>query len=120
MTIAEISHRSRSRIAVLRKGAGSASIETSRRAPVCPSACSSSARALENEVSAASAAEKRPASTTRAAARTMITGSAPGSALSPRGKQLVLEPEHLGVLLRLGVVVAEQVQDPVHGEQLEL
>ena len=79
ITIAEISQRRRSRIAVLRYGAGSASIVTSRRAPACPSACSSSARARENDVSAASAAEKRPASSTSAAARTMIIG---GSATS--------------------------------------
>ena len=42
------------------------------------------------------------------------------AACPPRGEQLVLQAEHLLVLLRLGVVVAEQVQDAVHGEQLEL
>src|SRR3954454_22359349 len=116
--MADTSQSSRSRIAVLRYGAGSASIVTSRFEPAWPSACSSSARARENDVSAASAAEKRPASTTRAAARTTIIGSRGGqrpSTASPRGEQLVLQAEHLRVILGLGVVVAEQVQDPVHG-----
>src|SRR4051794_1540818 len=116
--MADTSQSSRSRIAVLRYGAGSASIVTSRLAPAWPSACSSSARARENDVSAASAAEKRPARTTSAAARTMIIGGQRSSTTSPRGEQLVLQAEHLRVLLGLGVVVAEQVQDPVHGQQL--
>ena len=38
----------------------------------------------------------------------------------PRLQQLVLGAEHGGVLFGLGVVIPEQVQDPVHAEQLEL
>ena len=38
----------------------------------------------------------------------------------PGGEQPVLEPEHVRALLRLRVVVAEQVQDAVHGEQFQL
>ena len=77
-------------------------------------------------MSAASAAEKTPASTTRTPASDerrsgrrvgSLTGS---SGRSPGGEQLVLEAEHLLVLLGLGVVVAEQVQDAVHGQQLDL
>ena len=38
----------------------------------------------------------------------------------PLGEQPRLQPEHLGVLLGLGVVVAEQVQDAVDGQQVDL
>jgi hypothetical protein len=38
----------------------------------------------------------------------------------PGFQQLILQAEHLGVFLRLGVIVAEQVKDPMHGQQLEL
>ena len=46
--------------------------------------------------------------------------SVPLTAAAPGRQELVLETEHLLVLLRLGVVVAEQVQDAVHGQQLDL
>ena len=39
---------------------------------------------------------------------------------TPLAQEPGLEAEHLLVLLGLGVVVAEQVQDAVHGEQVEL
>jgi hypothetical protein len=39
---------------------------------------------------------------------------------APVGEQLGLQAEHLGVLLGLAVVVAEQVQHAVRGEQLQL
>ena len=39
---------------------------------------------------------------------------------APGGEQLVLQPEHGGVLIGIGVVVAEQVQDSVHAQQLKL
>ena len=38
----------------------------------------------------------------------------------PRCQQRGLQAEHLLVLVGLGVVVAEQVQDPVHGQQVHL
>ncbi|OLT04198.1 hypothetical protein BJF90_23955 [Pseudonocardia sp. CNS-004] len=38
----------------------------------------------------------------------------------PVGEQLGLQAEHLPLLLGLGVVVAEQVQHAVHGEQVHL
>ena len=41
-------------------------------------------------------------------------------AAQPLGEQSRLEVEHLAVLVGLGVVVAEQVQDAVHGQQVEL
>ena len=44
-----------------------------------------------------------------------------GFAVCPPGReQLVLQAEHLGVLARVGVVVAEQVQDAVRAQQLKL
>ena len=43
-----------------------------------------------------------------------------GAAGPPRAQQPVLQAEHLGALVGLRVVVAEQVQDAVHGEQFQL
>ena len=39
---------------------------------------------------------------------------------TPLGQQVVLQPEHDPMVVGVGVVVAEQVQDAVHGEQLDL
>src|SRR3954447_7755855 len=115
-TAAPVSQSRRSRIAVLRYLARSSSSATSRLAPARRSPTRSSAGAREYVVSAASAAKKTPASTTRAPAVTSPAGPPVGSLTSrpllgsrlgaPGREQLLLEPEHLLVLLRLGVVIA--------------
>ena len=70
-----------------------------------------------------------PASTTSTAATTSSRTSplvigvhrVPSAALlASRREQLGLQAEHLALLLRLGVVVAEQVQDAVGAQQLQL
>ncbi len=109
-------------------------------APDLPCSAISSARALENDDSAASALLNSPASDDQHAGQDqqpdvdgahgpvlgrsgvdLVAGQhlALAGAL-PLGEQPGLEAEHLAVLLGLGVVVAEQVQDPVHGQQVDL
>src|SRR5919202_6564912 len=93
-------------------------------------------RAFDTRCRAASIAPKTPASGTRQTAITravtapeLIGTGSPGPGLpgdrlpgcgAPALDQLLLEAEHLLLLLRLHVVVTEQVQDAVGGEQDEL
>src|SRR5688572_673097 len=102
---------------------------TSRVAPGRPSVRISSARAREKPARAASAAEKTPASRTSRVAETSCqmsavigVGSSSAGFLgrAPLLEQLALQAEHHRVLLRLGVVVAEEVQDAVDGEEVDL
>ena len=69
----------------------------------------------------ANAGEHAPARRRRASdrRRRRVIGR-PAARGHPLGEQPRLQPEHLGVLLGLGVVVAEQVQDPVGEQQREL
>src|SRR3954447_548147 len=130
MTIAVISQSIRRNRAVFKNRDGSAVMSSSRREPLRPSATSSSARTFDMEASAASTLEKNPATTTRTAAATRRTvspglidcsfGTGPGEDPLPLRQQPRLQPEHLRVLLGLAVVVAEQVQDPVDGQQVDL
>src|SRR3954454_2124659 len=124
-TIAAISQSIRRNSAVLRDRGGSSTISSRRPEPEWPSVAISSARALENEERAASAllnspatSERTPASTSSQMSRMLIGSSRP--AVPPLLEQPGLQVEHLLVLVGLGVVVAEQVQDPVHREQLDL
>src|SRR5699024_10585052 len=95
-------------------------------------------RALENDDNAASALARTPASTASATAITTIhrpevIGSLRWRPLSfgsawrpaapnclPLREQSRLQVEHLPVLFRLRVVVAQQMEDSVHGEQVDL
>src|SRR6185312_11617944 len=100
----------------------------SATAPRRPSRSSSSTLAGDTMVIAASAAAHSPASGISAAARTSRTMSRESTAASPRParrvppavEQLVLQPEHLPLLGWFGVVVAEQVEHTVHGQQVQL
>src|SRR6185503_10323713 len=122
----------------------------SRAARRSPPRSISSTLARDTRTSAASMPASTPASGTSSAATTIRATSvalishsphgpglvprpaAPRSSAGPRARssrlragppgleQLRLQGEHLPLLLRLGVVVAEQVQHPVHGEQLQL
>src|SRR5687767_4456419 len=128
----------------------SAATTASARAPARPARTSASTRARDTEFRAASAAAKTPASGIRRTAMTIsgrvpfmawallavleASGAEHGGVAAPPGRlgggilprgapvgeQLALQPEHLPLLLRLGVVVAEQVQHAVHGEQVQL
>src|SRR6476661_5751525 len=107
---------------------------SSAAAPRRPSRVISSSRAGETMVIAASAAASSPAIGTSAAATTSNSTSMlstvgispvrstgqPGSMIAPGVEQFVLQPEHLPLLGGFGVVVAEQVQAAVHGEQVQL
>ena len=55
----------------------------------------------------------------RSSGAAVTAGRRPAGRARPP-EQLVLQAEHLALLVRLGVVVAEQVQDAVHGQQVEL
>ena len=109
---------------------------TSSRASarLTPSRRISSTRAFDTRWSAASMAAKTPASgirqiatTSRVIAPELIGGPTPGSRRgaghrftgrgTPALDQLLLETEHLLLLVRLHVVVAEEVQDAVRGQQ---
>src|SRR5690606_22788499 len=125
--VAMSSHASRRNSAVLRYRALSATIIRTRSAPRRPASASPSARDVEKGDRAASAAASTPATSTKAAARMSSCGSPPigdatfaFSSRLPLGEQSRLQREHLSMLLGLGVVVAEQVQDPVDREQVQL
>src|SRR6478609_8107051 len=132
-TTADVSVSRRSTSTALRLWAASSSTRSSRTAPGRCSWASSSARAREKDESAASTVVSTAASTTSATTSRirpglcpLISGSRPigrdpvGLVGDPFAQELVLEAEHLLVLVGLGMVVAEQVQDAVHGEQVEL
>src|SRR3954468_263954 len=95
-------------------------------APCRPSRVSSSARLRETWPSAASAQAKTAApttsSTTTVMTRTSPVTTAPFSQLgpSPIRQELVGEAEHDLLVLRLGVVVAEQVQHAMRAQHGEL
>src|SRR5699024_10135269 len=84
------------------------------------------ARTRDIRQSAASAAESRNAvATLTRAAKTSPVMTSPSGGGTPATReegqqQLALELEHLALLLGFRVVVPEQVQDPVRGEQQEL
>src|SRR3954452_17524038 len=146
-TVATASAVSRSRSSRLTCRGRSATTLFSARAPGRPARTSDSTRARETELSAASAAAKTPASGTSRTAMTIsgvITAGGsgvleadgaqyrgvaaplglPGRGLlapgAPLPEQLVLQAEHLPLLVGLGVVVAQQVQHTVHGQQVQL
>src|SRR6266536_2786686 len=140
-TMAAVSPQTRASSSTARYRAGSARtawsrVAARRRLPFRPRA-SSPAPDRDTRMSATSALAHSPAPSASAAAATIshtmvasprlflpfrVTARAgwliPGGA--PAGEQLILEAEHGGALVRLGVVIAEQVQDPVRAEQLEL
>src|SRR5687768_11572805 len=100
---------------------------TSRVAPGRPSVRICSARAREKRARDAWEAEKTPASRTSKVAGTRCqisavigvwSSSAGFLSRAPLVEQLALQDEHHRVLLPLGVVVAEEVQDAVDGEEV--
>src|SRR5690606_13206543 len=125
-TTAAASHAMRSSSTVLRCRAGSSRMATSEAAPARRASTSSSARARENWDRALSTMASTLARTTRSTTAPSSVGPLTCVCPSvrawsaPPSQELVLETEHLLVLLRLRVVVAEQVEDAVHGEQLDL
>src|SRR6185437_16149694 len=118
ITAAPDSLMTRRKVATERYGAESATTSESDREAGRPSATSSATRLRETRETAASAAARNPPSpvsrTARTTSRTRGPASTMASALAPtceeREQQLALQVEHLPLLLRLGVVVAEQVQ----------
>src|SRR6185312_8571839 len=100
----------------------------SAAAPRLPSRSSSSTRAGDTMVIAASAAAHSPASGISVAARTNRTMSSESTIASPRPagrvtpavEQFVLQPEHLAFVGGFRVVVTQEVQHAVHGEQVQL
>src|SRR6478609_1062787 len=102
-------------------------ISSSAAAPRRPSRSSSSTRAGDTMVIAASAAAHNPASGINAAARTsrtmsresMVASPRPAGRVAPAFEQFVLQPEHLPLLGGFGVVVAQQVEHAVHGQQVK-
>src|SRR5690242_3180305 len=109
-----------------RYAALSATMRDSALAPGRRSSSSSWARTRDIRQRAASAAESRKAAATlTSATKTSPVMTAPSGGGTPAGReegqqQLPLELEHLALLLGFRVVVAEQVQDPVRGQQQEL
>src|SRR5215207_8870681 len=91
-------------------------------APRTPSRTISVALASDTWLSAASVIAKTPASTTRPPAVTRSAGSfmRESDLGSPGLQQATLQAEHLPLLLGLGVVVPEQMQDAMDGEQVQL
>src|SRR5690348_17291646 len=95
-------------------------------APGRPSSSTSWARTRDMRQIAASAAVSRNATAmlrSAASTRRVIAAPSGGAATAPREErqqQLALELEHLALLLGFGVVVAEQVQDAVRGEEQQL
>src|SRR5690606_22338548 len=128
--VATSSHASRSNNSRLMWRGRSAATACSAAAPQTPSWARAPARAAETVPIAASAIATPPASTTRPAAHNSRarSGNPPVAAGSistgprqpPALQQAALQPEHLAFLLRLGVVIAEQMQDTVHGQQFQL
>src|SRR2546423_14539163 len=139
-TVAAVSQATRSSSTRFSTRAGSSTSSLSRAAFGTPASTSSAARTRETRDSAASAQAETPATRTSATtarisqnSRALIRrafrrecpafvydcSSSAGPGL-PSSQQLLLPPEHLRLLVRLGVVVAEQVQDPVRGEQPQL
>src|SRR5256886_6935618 len=116
------SRRRRSRR--LRCRTTSAATACSAPAPRTPSRAISVARAGDTRDSAESVIANSPARTVNPAAHRSSMASAgsgrPARLRLPPGEQPRLQPEHLLLLLRLGVVISEQVQYPVHGEQVQL
>ena len=134
-TMLAVSQNTRSSRTVLRYGAGSSRMRPSRSAPPRFSSESSCARAREKDDTAASTLASTPAArasrTDETTSGTITTcSSARRSVIRairlwipaplPLQQQPALHAEHLAVLVGRGVVVAEQVQDPVHGEQIDL
>src|SRR6266704_5024056 len=122
--VALSSHSRRSRSSRLRCRATSAATACSAPAPRTPSRAISAARAADTRDSAESVIANSPARTVNPAARTSGMTSPksgrPARLRLPPGQQPRLEPEHLALLLGFRVVVPEQVQDPVDGEQVQL
>src|SRR5438034_1431155 len=121
--VALSSQRSRSRSSRFRYFATSDATACSAPAPRTPSRAISSARAADTRDSAESVIANSPARTVSAAAQTSsmaaLRSGRPARLRLPPGQQPFLEPEHLALLLRFGVVVPEQVQYPVDGEQVQ-
>src|SRR3954454_9422056 len=148
-TVAAVSKSSRSSRSRLTWRGRSATTAASARAPPRPSRTSVSTRARDTELSAASAAANTPASGISRTARTIratgfiyrvgsglfepdgaeqagvvaalgLAGGGRAGGRLPLREQAVLQAEHLTLLLGLAVVVAQQMQDAVDGEQVQL
>src|SRR5689334_13014814 len=126
MPVADSSQMVRSRSSRFSERGGSARTCWRRTAPPRPSRTSSSTRTRDTRESATSRQARTAATSTNRTAkisgRTLPanTSGARPAPLVPRRQQLALQAEHLGVLLGVAVVVAEQVQHTVRAEQLEL
>src|SRR5450755_3772186 len=140
-TMAAVSLQTRASSSTARYRAGSASTAWSRvaarfRLPLRLRA-SSPAPDRDTRMSATSALAHSPAPSVRAAAAMishamvasprpflpLLVAGPPGWLIpgrAPGREQLVLQAEHRGVLVRLSVVIPEQVQDAVRAEQFEL
>src|SRR6478736_1477150 len=95
-------------------------------APDRPSSQSSWARTRDMRKIAASEADRTKATTMLMSAgrtscgSTLASGAGTVARREERQQQLALQLEHLALLVRLGVVVAEQVQDAVRRQQEHL
>ena len=139
-TAARVSQTIRSRSSSATCRARSATTSSRASARLTPSRRISSTRALDTRCRAASIAANAPATGTSAIATTSrvieppLIGSGSSGGVPGRGRaghglarrgppaleELLLEAEHLLLLLGLHVVVAEQVQDAVGGQQHQL
>src|SRR5690349_13387878 len=126
-TLAPTSAVTRTRVATLSTGAGSPATLTKAGAPRRPWVSRSAARERPIRESAASEAAATPAikvrrTATKAKLNMVLPASTQaGSGLAPGGQecqqQLALQGEHLLLVLGLGMIETQQVQDAVGGQE---